>query len=159
MRELKGMKSRFSFTATGGLGEIEMNHLSCYTCPDCKNGVRTNCEFERSVHLNIGCARMFHTKGFASSITEAGEETTMALENTAGIGKQRRKQEQLKKSLRKKIKKGTNIVVYQGHGNWFLARACAPPGKLSSQEGNHTQLRTDNEIMCVVLSRCSLRSF
>ena len=59
--------------------------------------VRTNCEFERSVHLNIGCARMFHTKGFASSITGAGEETTMALENTAGIGKQRRKQEQLKK--------------------------------------------------------------
>jgi len=120
-----------SFTPSGSLGEIEMTHLSCYTCTDCRNGTRDGCQFKK--------------------ITGEGEARTMGLENTAGIGNQKRKQEELKKKLRKKIKKGTNIVIYQGHGQWFLARACGPPKLLKEQEGKLTQLRTDTETMFVLL--------
>ena len=40
----------------------------------------------------------------------------------------------------------SNVVVYAGHGQWWLARALGPPKKLVEQEGGqHTRLHNGNE--------------
>ena len=40
----------------------------------------------------------------------------------------------------------SNVVVYAGHGQWWLSRALGPPKKLVEQEGGqHTRLHNGNE--------------
>jgi hypothetical protein len=40
----------------------------------------------------------------------------------------------------------SNVVVYAGHGQWWLSRALGPPKKLVEQEGGrHTRLHNSNE--------------
>jgi len=74
------------------------------------------------------------------------ETWNMVTENGQGMSEHKQRQELVKGRLRKKIKKGSNVVVYAGHGRWWLARALGPPMKLSDQEGGvHTRLHNGSE--------------